>query len=59
MAIFKGWRTVLVNGLTIIVAAAAWPEVVQLVDPQVLLLLSAGSNVLLRLLTTTKVGSAK
>jgi len=53
----KGWKTVIVNGLTVVIAAVAWPEVVAMVDPQVLLLISAIANIGLRLLTTTKVGS--
>ena len=52
----KGWKTVVVNALTLVVAITAWPEVVELVDPQILLAISALSNIALRMVTTSKVG---
>ena len=55
---FKGWKTMVVNGLTLVVAITAWPEVVALVDPQVLLFISAGANMVLRYFTTTSVGKS-
>lgn len=52
----KGWRTILINALTLLVGVTAWPQVVELVDAQSLLLISAGANILLRVLTDSPVG---
>lgn len=54
----KGWKTVVANTLTLVVAITAWPEVVELVDPQILLAISALSNIVLRMVTTSKVGQS-
>lgn len=56
MGALKGWRTIAINGLTFIVALVAWPEVVNMVDAQVLLLISSAANIGLRILTNTKAG---
>lgn len=58
MNTFKGWKTMAVNGLTLVVAITAWPQVVELVDPQVLLFISAGANMVLRYFTTTSIGES-
>ncbi len=53
---FKGWKTLIVNILTAVVAITAWPQVVEMVDPQILLLISAAANIVLRYFTDSPMG---
>jgi hypothetical protein len=52
----KGWKTIAINVLTLIVTVAAWPQVIALVDPQYLMAVMALANMGLRYITTTPIG---
>lgn len=60
MDIFKGWRTVVLNA-AILIAAVAATLTGQITDPDILkivIIVQSVANVVLRVLTDTKVGSS-
>ena len=55
----KGWRTIVLNGLTFLAAFLTWDDLSKFLDPQVIVMGQAAINVGMRFLTTTAVGGAK
>jgi hypothetical protein len=54
----KGWKTLLMNGVSIAILLFTWEGIGELIDPRYAALGLAVANAILRFFTTTPVGSA-
>ena len=52
----KGWKTILANLLLGLLYLLAWQPLTAWVDPQYIVMATAGINLVLRFFTTTPVG---
>lgn len=52
----KGYRTLAVNALSLVIILCGWDQITQYVSPEILAAILAIANALLRLITSTPVG---